>query len=144
MQIQYIENELTVSDFLQLRKDMNFVPEPREQIELALKNGLYTITAKRDDKIIGMGRLVGDGAMYCYIQDVAVLPEYQNNGIGKATVSKLIEYAYRIGLPNTGITMGLFSANGKEGFYEKLGFISQPSNSLGAGMIRDIDILSEK
>ena len=36
-----------------------------------------------------MGRLVGDGAMYWYLQEIVVLPEYQRQGIG----AQLIEFA---------------------------------------------------
>lgn len=123
-----------------IHKEMKYEIEPREQIEQALKKGLFSVVAKDNGKIIGMGRLVGDGVMYCYIQDVRVLPQYQNKGIGKAIVSKLIDYARQNGISSTSISIGLMSAKGKESFYEELGFIKQPSNNIGSGMIMDIDI----
>ena len=36
----------------------------------ALKNSLYVVAAYADDRIVGMGRIVGDGAVICYIQDI--------------------------------------------------------------------------
>ncbi|MCR5501527.1 MAG: GNAT family N-acetyltransferase [Lachnospiraceae bacterium] len=33
------------------------------------------------DEVVGMGRLVGDGVMYWYLQEIVVLPEYQGRGI---------------------------------------------------------------
>jgi putative acetyltransferase len=36
-----------------------------------------------------MGRLVGDGAMYWYLQEIVVLPKYQRQGIG----AQLLEFA---------------------------------------------------
>lgn len=140
MDIEFYDNLLSADDFLYIHKEMGYELEPREQIEQALKRGLFSVVAKDNDKIIGMGRLVGDGFMYCYIQDVRVLPQYQNKGIGKAIVNKLLDYAYQNGIPNTGISIGLTSAKGKESFYEKLGFIKQPNDNMGSGMIRDIDI----
>lgn len=38
------------------------------------------------------------------------------------------------GIPDTNITLGLFAALGKEGFYQKHGFHIRPSDSRGAGM----------
>lgn len=55
---------------------------PIEQVEQALKNDLLDIVAIVNDYVVGMGRLVGDGAMYWYLQEIIVLPEYQGNGIG--------------------------------------------------------------
>lgn len=140
MKIEYYDNILTAEDFLQLYKEMHYEPEPREQLEQALKNGLFSVTAKENGKIIGMGRLVGDGFMYCYIQDVRVSPPYQNKGIGKTIVNKIIQYASQNGIHNTNISIGLMSAKGKEGFYEKLGFIRQPNDTMGFGMMKEITV----
>ena len=57
------------------------------QAEAALRTGLFRVTAFCEGKAVEMGRLVGDGSMYWYIQDMAVLPEYQGRGIEKAARS---------------------------------------------------------
>ena len=46
-------------------------------VETSLKNSIYCVTVKEDDQIVGMGRIVGDGAIYFYIQDIVVHPTYQ-------------------------------------------------------------------
>lgn len=140
MSIELYDNLLTADDFLYIHKEMQYELEPREQIEGALKNGLFSVVAKDNGEVIGMGRLVGDGFMYCYIQDVRVLPQYQNRGIGKSIVNKLIDYVRQNGIPNTSVSIGLMSARGKESFYEKFGFIRQPGDNIGTGMIKDISI----
>ena len=140
MGIQLYDNVLTAEDFLYIHKEMQYAPDPREQIEQALKKGLFSVMAKDDEKIVGMGRLVGDGYMFFYIQDVRVLPQYQNKGIGKVIVNRLIDYACKSAISKTSISIGLMSAKGKESFYEKLGFSKLPSNNLGFGMTKDIDI----
>ena len=40
-----------------------------------------------------MGRLVGDGAVICYIQDLIVVPNIQAHGIGSMLIERLIAYA---------------------------------------------------
>ena len=81
-----------------------------------------------------MGRLVGDGAMYWYLQEIAVLPEYQGKGIGAKIVHRLIRYVEENGIPGTKMTVGLMAVKGKEPFYEKLGFTSVPDDGAGSGM----------
>lgn len=44
----------------------------------ALDNTIYSVSVYDDDKIIGYGRLIGDGICFLYIHDVMVLPKYQH------------------------------------------------------------------
>ena len=52
-----------------------FRERPVELVERALKNNLYDVIAVADGEVIGMGRLVGDGVMYWYLQEIVVLPD---------------------------------------------------------------------
>jgi len=85
-----------------------------------------------------MGRIVGDGAVVVYVQDLIVLPEYQKMGIGKQLIEHLIEYVKVINQPGNEIMLCLMCAKGRESFYEKYGFISRPNDNLGPGMIQYI------
>ena len=137
--IQYKENVLTPEDFIRLRIAVGRTATPPAQAEAALRTGLYDITAFCEGTAVAMGRLVGDGAMYWYIQDVAVLPEYQGKGIGKSIVERLLQHVYSCTPNGTFTTVGLMAAQGKEGFYEKLGFQAMPNAGSGAGMTRYIE-----
>jgi len=135
MNYELKENILTAKDFLKLRDSAGWGGAPPEhQIEAALKNSLVTISAVFEGRIIGMGRLVGDGVSICYVQEMIIYPEYQGKGIGKAIMDKLISFVKKNGFTNTYITIGLFSAKGKEGFYRNLGFVERPNDNQGAGM----------
>ena len=58
----------------------------------ALEESVAGVVALDDDgRAIGMGRVVGDGAMYSYVQDVVVAPEYQRRGIGTEMLRVLID-----------------------------------------------------
>lgn len=120
--IEIVENCLQAEDFVRLRIETGFAEIPVEQARKALKNGLVNVSAFCDGKIVGMGRLVGDGAMYWYLQEIIVLPEYQRKGIGTRIVNHLIEYTKRNSTTGKFTTIGGVSAKGKEGFYKKLGF----------------------
>ena len=135
MKISYEENALTATQFTTLKAAVG-----RDgyslQVEKALTAGLYNIIAKDGDDIVGMGRLVGDGVIYWYVQDVVVKPEYQARGIGKKIMAYLLQHIEKNSLPNTKVSVGLMAAEGKEGFYEKLGFFTRPNETYGAGMMK--------
>ena len=137
LKVQLVDDALLVEDFIRLKLATGFMNRPLNQIEDALKNGLFNVSAIYIGKVIGMGRLIGDGAMYWYLQDISILPEYQRKGIGKCIVNRLIEHIENTAIPNTCIEVGLSAVKGKEAFYEKLGF------SLGSsGMTKRIDVKS--
>jgi ribosomal protein S18 acetylase RimI-like enzyme len=87
--IELVDNILTPEDFVRLRTATGFADIPLEHARKALQNGLINVSAIKDGELIGMGRLVGDGAMYWYLQEIVVLPEYQRQGIG----AQLLEFA---------------------------------------------------
>ena len=135
MNYELKENMLTAKAYLELRESAGWGgTPPTHQIETALKNSLVTISAVYKGEIIGMGRLVGDGLYVCYVQDLIVFPEYQGKGIGKAIMDRLIQHVKGIGFIDTFVTIGLFAAKGKEGFYTKFGFVERPNENRGAGM----------
>lgn len=43
--------------------------------------------------VITMGRLIGDGALFLQVVDIAVHPAHQHKGLGKQIIQKLVEYA---------------------------------------------------
>lgn len=86
----------------------------------ALENSLYSITISEEENIIAMGRIIGDGGLYFYIQDLLVQPDYQNTGLGKQIMAMLMAYLAKTA--QTGAFIGLMAAPGLEHYYEKFGF----------------------
>lgn len=70
-------NQLDIDTYLKLREKVNWKKLTKTQAEAAIKGSLYTVVAYEDNEPVGMGRIVGDGAVICYIQDLIVVPEYQ-------------------------------------------------------------------
>jgi len=117
-----VNNCLKAEDFVRLKVATGFRELPVEQAEKALANGLFNVTAIYNGEIVGMGRLVGDGAMYWYLQEIIILPQYQRQGIGRKIVNHLLEHIRESGMPGTLVSVGGVSVKGKEPFYEKMGF----------------------
>lgn len=106
-----------------------------EMSERSIANSVYSLVVISEGDVIGMGRIVGDGAMYYYIQDVAVLPEHQGKGIGQRMIGKLLDYI-KNSCPGAAF-VGLFASQGKEQFYEKFGFKDDSSGMTGMFMVLD-------
>ena len=134
--IEIVENKLDVETYLDIRASVHWKVLRKEQGEKALNNSLYTVMAVENGKTIGMGRIVGDGAVICYIQDFVVRPEYQGTGIGRKMMERLIAHVEELRMDQSEMMLCLMCAKGREQFYEKFGFIGRPTENLGPGMIQ--------
>lgn len=75
--------------FIQFRAACGWGRINEIQAELALSNSLYFVSAFHDDKIVGFGRVVGDGALNYYIQDLIIKADYHNQSIGSIIMKML-------------------------------------------------------
>ncbi len=87
-----------------------------------------------NESLIAFGRMLSDGEYQSAIYDVAVLPEYQGQGIGKLIVDHLVK-------TTPGCNIILYAAPGKELFYEKIGFRRMKT---GMALFVAADIMREK
>jgi ribosomal protein S18 acetylase RimI-like enzyme len=94
--------------------------EPHD-LRVAFTNSRYKVFLFDGGKLIGAGRALADGVDCAYLCDVAVHPDYQGQGLGRALVLQLrrLVEGHRKVL--------LYAAAGKEGFYRGLGFSPLPS-----------------
>ena len=117
MNITY-NNKLSVEDYCALRKAVGWYDIPENIIQQALSKSDFIISAKTNNLIIGMARLITDGVQ-ALIMDVIVHPDYQGKGIGKGLMERIMQY-----LENTYTQMvvNLTTHDSNVGFYEKLGF----------------------
>lgn len=126
---------LTAKDYIVLYNAVGWQAPPESQVALALKNSSYTICIKDRNKPVGMGRVIGDGAISYLIKDVAVLPTYQNQGVGTIIVTRIIEHIKASVPLGFGVSVELISSEGKELFYEKFLFGKKPGDGMGHGMM---------
>ncbi len=138
--IQLVEDQLDIDTYLELREAVSFAKLTRDQARRALDNSMYVLTAFEHGKAVGMGRIVGDGAVICYVQDLIIRPEVQGRGIGGVILEGLKSFVINQGYDGTTIMFDLMCAKGREKFYEKHGFISRPTENLGPGMIQYLKI----
>lgn len=106
-----------------------------KDLELVFGNSKFKCFALHENAIVAVGRALADGADCSYLCDVAVHPNFQGFGLGKAVVQKLVEFS-------EGHKKIILYANpGKEQFYKKLGF--SPMNTAMA-IFKNHDVAVEK
>ena len=130
------ENQITLEEYLAIRDSVHWKILSGSQADKALANSLYIVGAYEDERLVGMGRIVGDGAVICYVQDLIVHPDYQKRGVGSMVLSTLVRFVEGLREENTEMMLCLMCAKGREKFYEKHGFLARPTETLGPGMIQ--------
>ncbi|WP_316860558.1 GNAT family N-acetyltransferase [uncultured Cohaesibacter sp.] len=85
----------SLEDFLRLRRITGLTVYSEEAARAGLAGTIAAITVSYRNKIVGMGRLVGDGGCVFVISDIAVDPHHQGQGLGKAIMQGLMSYVHR-------------------------------------------------
>ena len=139
MLVKYINKTPTADEFNQLTEAVGWGRSKNVIVEEALKHTLYSACVYDEDKLIGYGRIIGDKTIFLHIHDVMVRPDYQGMGIGTVIMNKILDKVNEYRSVNPAIRVYLGASKGKEGFYEKFGFVSRPNESIGAGMVWNSD-----
>lgn len=98
----------------------------------AVTGGAVTGGGEIGGSTVGMARVVGDGGLVCYIQDVVVLPAWRGQGVARLLMDAVMAWVRVHMAPNA--VVGLMAAAGLESFYRSYGFQARPDGRYGAGM----------
>ena len=60
-------------------------------LERGFQNSLLVLAAYEDDVLIGLIRVVGDGATVVFVQDLLVAPQKQRQGVGTALLKAVLD-----------------------------------------------------
>jgi len=120
--IEIVDRAPTLEEYLQLADAVGWSrylsPETARR---ALANSLFAVVAERGGRCVGMARIVGDRALFFYVQDVAVTPDSQGQGVGHLLMERLMRWLGENAPAKAFV--GLFSATGKAPFYRRYGFV---------------------
>jgi len=115
-----VERAPTAAEYRRLRRAVGWSEMSDEGVAAGLPNALFSVVLELDGEVVGCGRIVGDGGLYFYLQDVIVLPEHQGHGHGAEIMDALMGFLERTCRP--GAFVGLMAAAGAGAFYERYGF----------------------
>lgn len=121
MKIDYrLNHNLNIEQLARLYKSNNWsaYTDNLSTLKRSVDHSLFTVSAFDGHNLVGLIRVVGDGYSIIYIQDLLVHTEYQNQGIGKTLVERVLRRY------STVRQVVLLTDKGQENYYEKLGFSS--------------------
>lgn len=133
MNLTYTDT-ITPEDFLRLRTTMGWTPIAMEQAANGLRHAAKIVCVKDGSEVIATARILWDGGYQAQLCDVMVMPAYQRQGIGREMVTRLTSWLQDQLKPGWNLKLNLSAAEGKEPFYEKLGFRRRPCENAGSGM----------
>jgi GNAT superfamily N-acetyltransferase len=116
--------------------------KPREALRTVFGNSMFRVFVYSGGRLAGAARALADGIDCSYIADVAVHPDHQGHGLGKAIIRKLA------GLSSGHKKIILYARPGTEGFYASLGFLrmntamgiwQDPAPAIASGVLAPAD-----
>ena len=119
----------TISEYKKLRESAGWWDVDEAAVKTALTNSLFSVVAVEKGELVGFGRIVGDGGLYFYIQDLIIHPEFQEKGFGKKIMDALMAFIRTGAKP--GAFIGLMAAKGLERYYESFGFKVRDTDAPG-------------
>ena len=119
----------TVGEYLGLRAAAGMSAKSAEGAAAGLPNSWFSVVVRRDGRAVGMGRIVSDGGTVFLVSDVAVEPEHQGLGLGKAIVGRLVEECWVHG--HEGAYVSLFADGEAHRLYAQYGFKPTAPDSIG-------------
>lgn len=126
---QVVECIPTVEEYLALREAVGWGRLDDEMAVCALANALFTVCVLHRGEVIGCARVIGDGGIYFYLQDIIVLPAFQRKGLGTRLMEAILAYLDAHARP--GAFVGLMAAQGASTFYTSFGFAVRPPDRPG-------------
>nr|YP_010618604.1 hypothetical protein PN024_pgp191 [Rhodomelopsis africana]WAX02617.1 hypothetical protein [Rhodomelopsis africana] len=126
-----INQNINLYDLEKLCDSVGWVRRPLKKVKVALENSFLIVSLfyhkKSKKKLIGFARVTSDGSFNATIWDVAIDPEFQGQGLGKALMNEVIQQ-----LRNHDIsTITLFADPEVVQFYKHIGFIIDPDGVKG-------------
>lgn len=113
----YDQEELDWEELSELYRVAPLGEKPPERLRTVFSNSMFKCFVYDQTRLIGAGRALADGLDCAYLADVAVHPEYQGQGLGKAIIRKLVA------LSDGHKKIILYANPGTEGLYLEVGFL---------------------
>lgn len=129
MSINVLYEIPNAQEYNNLRIASGLSPKDEVASEVGLKNSIFIVTLRDSDKLVGMGRIIGDKGCFYHIVDIAVAPAYQGNGLGKLIMSEINKYLEN-NIPKSSY-VSLIADVPADKLYKKFGFEYSAPKSVG-------------
>ena len=120
MHAEVVYRSPTVEEFAAVTAAVGFKAHPPEAIRTGLANTWCAVCAVVDSNVVGLGRIVGDGALHFYVTGIMVVPAHQRQGVGAAVVEALLAKVKQVRFAN--VLVEALPLPGLASFYARFGF----------------------
>jgi ribosomal protein S18 acetylase RimI-like enzyme len=128
-----IERTPTTEEYQHLRRSVGWTDVDDDAASRGLSRALtsFCLVTDRGD-VVGIARVIGDGGIYFYVQDVIVDEAYRGRGHGRALMDAVMAFVAQ--RATRGAFVGLMAARDVAAFYEPYGFVRRPPDRPGMAM----------
>ena len=92
MDIQIVYEAPEAQDYIRLRLRAGMNNKDLERSKIALQNSLFTVSLYDKEKLIGFGRVVGDGGITYVVSDIMVDKDYRQRGYAEQIMKAIDGY----------------------------------------------------
>lgn len=119
----------SLDEYMELREVAGMKPRDRASAKIGIENSVFSVCITLDNRVVGMGRIIGDRGTALQITDMAVRPEFQGQGLGGQVLKALVHYIETEMHPT--VFVSLIADKGAVDFYKKYGFQARESHEPG-------------
>lgn len=129
MNIKMVYSPPTAEDYISLRLRSGMGNKDLQRSRIALSNSLLTISLYDEEKLIGFGRIVGDGGITYVVSDIMVDIDYQRRGFAEQIMQAVDNY-FEVNAHDDSYIC-LIANHPADLLYKKHGFAYLPENKYG-------------
>jgi GNAT superfamily N-acetyltransferase len=132
--ISYVGRSIKPQEFMRIREELGFPAVTFAAAARALRDDLFDVVVLLDGETpVACCRVIGDGALTFYVQDLLVVPKMQRRGVGTKVMDLVLGHLGALAPP--GAFIGLMAAPGTEGFFARQGFATRPADAPGMQLV---------
>jgi GNAT superfamily N-acetyltransferase len=116
-------------DYVSLRIRSGMGNKDLKRSQIAINNSLFTVSLYDAEKLVGFGRIVGDGGITYIVSDIMVDKDYQRQGYGDQIMKAINHYLEENTFEDSYVC--LIANSPADKLYSKYQFEYLPSNKCG-------------
>ncbi|MEN5039476.1 GNAT family N-acetyltransferase [Stenotrophomonas sp. TWI1149] len=121
-----------VEEYRALRVLAGLSPKSAEAAARGLPSTVFGVSLREGDRLLAMGRIVGDGGCFLQVVDIAVVPDRQGQGLGKAVMAELDAW---LRANAVGAYVSLIADGEAHRLYAQFGFALTAPRSVGMAKV---------
>jgi GNAT superfamily N-acetyltransferase len=121
-----------VDEYRALRVAAGLSPKSHEAATLGLPHTVFGVSIRDGRRLVAMGRLIGDRGCFLQVVDIAVVPDRQGQGLGKAVMAELDAWLHANA---QGAYVSLIADGQAHRLYAQFGFTVTAPRSVGMAKV---------